>query len=352
MAASRDPMAREDVERRRRLVALSAAVPQVGAIGKGGFSRWPTKANTENAADLIGKIQRGDIVMTTNPWGYSMGGNAKKFLAALGMGNAQGYHAVVVESVDNSKGTMTILELAPENGYQRRTINIKELKLATVYRHKRAVTGERVIKNMANYVKFFDDLEKKLQARGIPAAEIKKIRTSTYHHEKLVTTAAAEIFFPQVTTFKRTRSPSLEKRVANIDKIADSLEAMWKVEGKIPKNVPFIRSLGGICTTALNNSGMPVSHKALQGTIGPNDVMRSPGLKRIFSHASKSGGKTMRPLEWGFRVAPTAIRAAGGVGVAAGVSSIVKRWQSRKYKYIRKYRNEKGQWVYVYNRGH
>lgn len=350
LAARLDPMAEEDRADRRRSSLIAGAVSQVGAIGKKELSRWPTKADTENAADLIGKIKKGDIVMTTSPWGKSAPASIKKALVAMGMGHSGGYHAMVVESVDNAKGTMTVLEVTHKHGYRRRTLDINKMHLATVYRHKNAKAGKRTVRNMANYVDFFEDLSKKLVDKGLTPAQVNQVQRSVYSNKKVVGIALSEIFVPQIWPLKKKKQPSIGKRVANVDAIADAIATLVKVEGKVPKKVPFVECLGGTCTTTLGDRGMPVGKKVMPGMVGPNDIARSPDLRKVISHASRVGGKTMRPVELGFKAAPTLIRAGVGIGVMTAASKLIKARQTKRYKYISKKRNARGEWTYTYRR--
>ena len=178
------------------------------------------------------------------------------------------------------------------------------------------------VDRMARIVDTNDRLDSLLKDRGLSRTQIAEVRRSAHPGggRDALATAGKELFVPQA--LKKNQGLGIQKfdqSVASFEKNivqhADEIASSMKRTGSLPKNNP-LACLGGMCTSPLARSGMPITERSNLKFVGPNDFLRSKSYKVIGYSSSKTpsvGGRISNAL---LKATPAAIRV--GAGLALG----------------------------------
>lgn len=309
------------------------SIPLTGFVGKGNRLKLLSGKKFTSKPDLLRNAKSGDIIFTSAPWGQSKSQSINKAFISAVMGNPSGYHPLLVEKV-NKDGTANVLELSSDQGFKRSVYRgTNNPDNFTLLRSQKNV--QPAVDRMARIVDANDRLDNLLKDRGLSSKQIAEVRRSAHPGggKAALMTAGKELFVPQA--LKKNQGIGIQKFdqsvasfesdiVQHADEIANSI----KRTGKIPKNNP-LACLGGMCTSPLARSGMPITEKSSLKFVGPNDFLRSKNYKVVgYSPARRPslGGRAANML---LRATPSALRVGAGLALGGLTLETLKKLRRR-----------------------
>jgi hypothetical protein len=297
----------------------------LGAVGKKPHTKLLSGTKFNNKASLMRAARPGDMIFAGAPWGISKQQNINKATISAIMGNPSGYHPLLVEKV-NKNGTATVLELSSNKGFQRSTYGNSPDNY-TLLRSKTNVAP--AVKRMGKIVDVNDKLDRLLRQRGLTEKQVLQVRQSAHAGggRKALATAGKELFIPNV--FKKSRvgvgtfDTSVVDFEKNLTQHANSIASSIKKTGKLPRKNP-LSCLGGMCTSPLARSGMPIGEKSGLKFVGPNDFLRSKSYEVIGHSPSKTPKFMGRAANQLLKAGPGGFRLGAGLVLGGAAYSLLK----------------------------